>query len=150
MTALAAASQTVGNAIWLQLGGEADKLFVAGEPNLFRGHVTQPPANEDGSVENYAVLYSGPGQRFGSRLGSARDSYLGTFQVTCVGADDEACLWTVDRITDRLSGKQIATLEGGRMRRIVEDLSNQARTVLVDENVDPPRHYVPLLFRISA
>ena len=151
MTGLAAPALTVGNGVWTLLGGTVDLMFTAGAPNLFRGRVDDPPLQEDGTVEGYAVLYSSPGLRSGSRLGATRDRFDGTFQITCVGADDEACLWVVDEVTGRVTGKQIATgPDGSRKRRIVEDLANQSRSVIRDESVQPPRFYVPLLFRIRA
>ena len=150
MTVQTIPAQTVGNAVWALLGGGLNELFTAGPPNLFRGKVSDPPKNSDGTVKTYAVLYESPGHRSGSRVGATRDRWSGTFQVTCVGGDSERCLWVVDEITGRLSGRLI-TLSGlTRPRRIFDDASNQSRTVLEDRDVTPYRYFVPLLFRITT
>lgn len=150
MTITAPSARAVGNQVWVTLGGAADQGFTAGPVNLFRGRVTAPPANDDGTVENYAVLHETPGQRYGTRMGSTTSGFAGTFQVTCVGRDPEACLWTVDRITRALSGRLIEIPGLTRPRRVVEDESNRSRSVIEDRDVSPYRYYVPLLFRITA
>jgi hypothetical protein len=139
----------LGDALWLLMGGAADKQFTAGVVNLFRGLVTSPPLDPDKTVHAYAVLHESPGRRTGSRVGTFRDLTSGTAQVTCVGGDAGRCLWCVDQIVSRLSGAVFEVPQRTRKARLVEDESNASRTVLVDETVAPPRFYVPLLFQFQ-
>lgn len=141
---------TVGNLVWKLLGGEPDKTFTAGPLNLFRGQVTDPPVNADRTVKNYAVLYESPGQHDSSRVGSSRDRFTGTFQVTCVGRDSESCLLGVDWVTTRLAGGLVEVPGRRHKRRIVEDPSNRVRSVIPDEDVTPVRFFVPLLFTLTT
>lgn len=117
---------------------------------LYRGRVGASPYDQQGQVINHAVLYESPGHRHPGRAGSTRDRLTATFQVTCVGRDDDSCLWVVDRVTGALTGRLVQVPGRTRPRRVVEDDSNDVRTVIVDEDVSPPRHYVPLLFRIHT
>lgn len=140
--------RTLGDQVWAALGGGAGETFTTGSVNLFRGKVTNPPLDPDGTVHAYAVLYESPGRRSGSRLGSTRDRLDAGFQVTCVGGDTTRCLWCIDKITTTLTGLAITVPGRTQPRRIVEDASNASRYVIADEDVSPARFFVPLLFNI--
>lgn len=150
MTVMVSAS-ALGAEIWKQLGGGANQVFTEGVVNLFRGRVHNPPLDPSGVVHAYAVLYETPGRHSGSRAGSTRDRFDGLFQVTCAAGDNtDGALWCADQVKARLTGTLLTVPGRTKKARIVEDESNAARSVIVDEDVDPPRFYLPLLFRIRV
>jgi hypothetical protein len=148
VTAAPVSVRTLGEQIWVALGGGQGEDFTAGPVNLYRGKVEAPPLDDDGTVHAYAVLYESPGRRSGSRLGSTRDRVDSTFQVTCVGGDTTRCLWAVDKITTALTGHRLEIPTRTRRPRIVEDEANAFRNIIEDVDVTPSRFFVPLLFNI--
>lgn len=144
------AARTLGDEVWEALGGTAAQHVTLGVVNLYRGRVVNPPADEEGNVHAYAVLFDSPGRRSGSRVGAVRDQFDGTFQVTCAGGDPTKALWCVDMVAARLTGTRIAVPGRTRQVRIVEDESNRSRSLVRDETVSPARYFVPLLFNIRA
>lgn len=116
--------------------------------NTYDGEVPkQPPADEDGRVASYAVLYYSPGRRYASAADGRQTSIDGTFQVTCVGGDPTRALWCVDRVMTQLAGAVVQINGTGRRISAVEEDPGPVRR---DDNVTPPRHYVPLRFRLHT
>src|SRR5687768_13257644 len=50
----------------------------------------------------YAVLYFSPGQSMPESLADVRTDFDAVFQVTCVGPDEERCLWVADKVRKAL------------------------------------------------
>lgn len=150
MTQVPVSVRTLGDQLWLALGGEAGKAFTAGALNLFRGKVDAPPLDEDGAVHAYAVLYESPGRRSGSRVGSTRDRLDSTFQITCAAGDVERCLWAIDKVTKTLTGQLLEVPGRTKKTRIFEDEANAFRNIIEDTDVSPSRFYVPLLFNLRT
>jgi hypothetical protein len=116
--------------------------------NHYRGNVaSNPPLDPDGKVHAYAVLYAGAGRAFGGRMVAAPGQTDWTFQVTCVGGDDNRALWCVDKIRAALTGAPLAVsgTSAGRIR----ELTNPG-PVRRDDDVSPPRYYLPLLFGVHV
>lgn len=107
----------------------------------------QPPADPDGRVASYAVLYYSPGRRYASAMDGRQVSLDGTFQVTCVGGNPTRALWCVDQVITQLAGAAVTVDGAPRRIRVVED---DPGTVRRDDDVTPPRHYVPLRFRLHT
>lgn len=142
-----AQARTLGDELWATLNGI---------PNLqaFRGLVDDDVVvqgeGEDAIVINHAILYEAPGYRTGSRVGSTRDRYAGDFQITAVGRDAGTCLWVVDRVTATFTGTLVDVPGYSKPRRVREDPSNRTQSVQPDEDVEPTRFFVPLLFTINT
>lgn len=119
-------------------------LDAAAGINAYDGEVPKtPPLDEDGRVHAYAVLYVGAGRPTALMLDAVQDSLLGGFQVTCAGGDPTRALWCVDRVRTLLVGAEI-TVDGHTHQVTASDIDpGQVRR---DDDVTPPRHYVPVLF----
>lgn len=129
------------DAVWLVLDGTAGV-------NTYDGEVPKsPPTDEDGRVSSYAVLYYSPGRRYASSMEGRQVSIDGTFQVTCVGGDPTRALWAVDRVIDTLTAA-VVTIDGVQRRIRLDEID--PGTVRRDDDVTPPRHYVPLRFRLHT
>lgn len=125
------------------------RLETVSGVNAYDGEVpARPPVDSDSRVSSYAVLYYSPGRRYASALNGAQGSVDGTFQVTCVGGDPTRALWCVDRVIESLTGTPVVV--DGVARRIRVDEGSDPGTVRRDDNVAPPRHYVPLRFRLHT
>jgi hypothetical protein len=132
---------TVHDSVWTKLDA------IAGI-NAYDGEVpATPPLDADGRVHAYAVLYASPGALFASTLAGAQTSMLGSFQVTCVGGDPTRTVWCVDKVRTALAGATV-TLDG--QSRIIRVRSEDPGPVRRDDDVRPPRHYVPLEFQLFA
>lgn len=123
-----------------------DLLRTVTNVNHFRGEVASaPPLDPDGRVHAYDVFYPGAGWRASNRLGAGLNRLEWTFQVTCVGGDDNRCLWCVDKVRAMLTGARIQ-LDGARPGRIRE-LGDRG-PVIRDDDVNPPRYFLPLDFGV--
>lgn len=116
--------------------------------NTYDGEVPKtPPLDPDQRVAAYAVLYYSPGRRYASSLNGRQESIDGSFQVTCVGGDPTRALWCVDRVNAALAGATVTIAGATRQVRAVEADPGPLRR---DDNVTPPRHYVPLRFQLHT
>lgn len=136
-----ATARTVHDTVWAVLDA------IAGI-NTYDGEVpSTPPVDADGRVHAYAVLYASPGALYASTLAGAQTSLLGSFQVTCVGGDPTRAVWCVDKVRTGLAGATV-TIDG--QTRIIRARSEDPGPVRRDDDVRPPRHYVPLEFVLHA
>lgn len=122
-------------------------------PNLklYDGEIPQgdpPPLDTDNRVKPYAVLYLATGLAVRTSLSGSSDDYIDlSFQMTCVGGDQWRCLWAVDTVLTALLDRRLA-VPGQTPTRIRQDGS--AGPVRRDDQVSPPRFYVPLLLRVTS
>lgn len=110
------------------------------------GNTVKPPADADGRVHAYAVYYPGPGWAHALLACGGTDSLDWSFRVTCAGGDRTRTLWCVQQIRAAVSG---TTIEVGGQLLTIRELGNPG-SVRRDDNVSPPRHYVPLEFAVNA
>jgi hypothetical protein len=106
-----------------------------------------PPADPDGRVHVYAVLYPGPGTSTQDRLVPIVDGLLWTGQVTCVGGDVNRCLACADAVADALTGHtfEIPGVTVGYMRELGDP--GPARE---DRDARPSRWFLPLTYQLHA
>jgi hypothetical protein len=103
-----------------------------------------PPADTDGYVLPYWVLWPSPGIHPAEALspGCATGPELDwLLQVTCVGGDSIRCLQAVTLVRGALTGLTPAT-GAGYLRQEPVNTPMQ-----IDRDVTPPRHFLPLFFR---
>lgn len=93
----------------------------------------------------YAVVYFTPGQSVSESLADQRTDFDGLFQVTCVGPDEERCLWVADKVRKALFAP-IAV--DGRKAWRPEELGGPP--VQRDDDVSPPLFYVPIQYRLKS
>lgn len=119
-------------------------------PNLrtYDGEVPDsPPVDPDGRVHPYAVLYPTAGMRRDSALNTRQDHLDWGFQVTVAGGDAQRATWAVDAVLASLLDHRpaVAGLSTGPIR-LAGDLGPLRR----DDEVHPPRHYLPLSLTVTA
>lgn len=115
--------------------------------NTYDGEVPKtPPLDPDGRVHAYAVLYATPGNLHTTNLTGVQSALLGGFQVTCVGGNPTRALWCVDKV--RTAMATTVTIDGRAypIRAREEDPGSVRR----DDDVSPPRHWVPVEFQVFA
>ncbi|KAB1146829.1 hypothetical protein F7R91_14730 [Streptomyces luteolifulvus] len=93
----------------------------------------------------YVVLYFTPGQSLPESLADARTDFDSLFQVTCVGPDEERCLWLADKVRTALYGPLTVA---GRVVWRPEELGGPP--VQRDDDVSPPLFYVPVQYRLQS
>lgn len=93
----------------------------------------------------FAVLYFAPGRSVSESLADGRTDYDGLFQVTCVGPDEERCLWVADNV--RAALHQPITVEGRQAWR-PEELGGPP--VQRDDDLSPPLFYLPVQYRLMS
>lgn len=93
----------------------------------------------------YAVLYFAPGQSMAESLADQRTDWGGVFQVTCVGPDEERCLWVADKVRSALFAP-IAV--AGRVVWRPEELGGPP--VQRDDDVSPPLFFVPIQYQLKS
>lgn len=115
-------------------------VYVGGVPDT-------PPADPDGRVHVYAVLWPGPGASTQDRLVPIVDGLLWTFQITCVGGDITRCMACVDAVTGALTGRTLAlaNIATGYLRELGDP--GPARE---DRDARPSRWFVPLTYQLHA
>lgn len=112
--------------------------------NHYRGVVdTSPPKDPDGKVHAHTVFYPGAGRQVATRSCATPAALAWSFQITCVGGDDNRCLWCVDKVRTGLAD---ATVADGYLIRPVRDAD--PGPVRRDDDTEPPRFYLPLLFGV--
>lgn len=127
-----------------------DVLRSVANLKVYDGEIRQddPPPLIPGSdrVLPYAVLYAGAGRGDSDRL-VGHPSFLDwSGQITVAAGYAADCLAAVDRIRAALVGRTL-TLPDGRTGYVREIADLQIR---VDEQVRPPRHWVPLIIAATA
>lgn len=115
----------------------------------YDGEVPQddpPPADEDGRVHPYSVLYAGAGRQYTTALCDVPRDFAWSFQVTCVGGDRNRCLWAVMKVRVALTGLRLA-VDGAQSGLLVETLDQPL--VRRDDDPTPPRHYAPIQYGLD-
>lgn len=108
---------------------------------------TTPPADPDGRVHPYCVLYPSNGTRDRTSILATSDMVRWPFQVTAVGGDMQRCLFAAREVTDALTDVRITA--GGWSSSPIEHLPGPDPAK--DETPGlTPRFYVPLLFAVIA
>lgn len=137
MTTLPASAYDVHEQVWALLDA------ITGV-NTYDGEVPKnPPLDPDGRVHAYAVLFMSPGRPTALMLDGTQDSLATSFQVTCVGGSTARALWCVDQVRAQLVGAFIE-LDGHQHQITASE--TQPGPVRLDDDVKPPRHFVPELF----
>lgn len=117
---------------------------------VFRSDVPKDPLlSSDSKVNGYAVIYPGAPIVSQTRLSPQPDAKNFPFQITCVGGDDNRCMRIVDIVSDVLPGLRVEYEHGEEQRRtgpLRQDITGPD-AVLIDRGINPPRFYLPLLFR---
>lgn len=108
---------------------------------------SSPPADPDGRVHPYVVLHVTPGEPTIDSLAFTQNRLDLPFQVTCVGGDQNRCLFAVDKVRAALLG-QVLTVTGRSLSPISSDGSGGAP--LPDDDVTPPRHFLAVLLRLVS
>lgn len=96
------------------------------------------------TIRPYLVLWAGPGQTTGNRLAGRPHGLVWSLPVTCVGADTDTCLWALAHTRAALDGVRL-TADAGLLRQ-----TSDPGNLRVDDDVRPPRTYVPLTFATRA
>jgi len=116
--------------------------------NVFDGEVPDsPPKDGDQRVQAYVVLYSGAGRAYTEAVCATPTDLNWPFQITCVGGDETRCLWAIDATRSALTGRRLI-VAGASVGLIRED--GDLGPIRRDDAVQPPRHYLPLLYRLDA
>lgn len=123
-------------------------------PNLkvYDGMIRQddpPPVitGSGGVVKPYAILYAGGGRGYSDRLAGGTSALSWSPQVTVAAGHPADCLAAVDRVRAQLTDQPLTISDGvtGHLREVVDP-----GNVRVDEQVTPPRFYVPMIFQTTA
>lgn len=93
----------------------------------------------------YAALYFAPGRSMAESLADRRTDWDGVFQVTCVGPDEERCLWVADKVRKALFAPLTVA---GRVVWRPEELGGPP--VARDDDVSPPLYFVPVQYRLQS
>lgn len=108
---------------------------------------SSPPLDPDGRVHPYAVLHMTAGDPTVDSLAFTQNLLELPYQVTCVGGDQDRCLWAVDKVRGALLG-QVLTVPGRSLSPITSD--GNSGSPLPDDDVTPPRHFLAVLFRLVS
>jgi hypothetical protein len=140
MTTTPVAASALADLVWALLTGIP-------AVNHFDGEVApEPPVDADDRVHAYTVYYPSPGRSWPRMLDAAPDSLAWSFQVTCAGGDRTRTLWCVGKVRAQLTGARL-TLPDGTSVLITE--ATDPGPIRRDDDVKPPRFYVPLLFNVT-
>lgn len=93
----------------------------------------------------YAVVYFTPGRSVSESLADRRTDFEGMFQVTCVGPDEERCLWVSDKVRAALHAPLAVA---GRAAWRPEELGGPP--VQRDDDVTPPLYFLPVQYRLQS
>lgn len=104
------------------------------------------PLDPDGRVHPYLVFYPGVGNLDRTALNAASTAGVWSFQVTAVGGDRQRCQFAAAAAAGALTDIRL-TVSGWQSSPIVHlPGPDMAR----DDDPNPPRFYVPLLFEVYA
>lgn len=120
---------------------------------LYRGEVTDPAVLDDGSgrVKPYAVVWPSPGTP-SLDADDAADTITSLdwlVQVTVAAGRQEDALAAVDRVDVRLLG-WAPVIDGIACSRLRPPTGYDPGSMRLDVDKNPPRHYLPLLYRLTA
>jgi hypothetical protein len=104
------------------------------------------PGDAAGRVLPYAVLYTGAGRDTALTLGGLERGLDWTFQVTVAAGYPQHCEHAVDLIREALATPQ--HIDDLVLSAVDEDFD--PGPMRLDQSVTPARHYLPLLFRLTA
>ena len=93
----------------------------------------------------YAAVYASPGESQSESLADRRTDFQTIVQVTCVGPDEERCLWLADKVRGALWGPLAVA---GRVAFRAEEMGGPP--VQRDDDVTPPLFYTPIQFMIRS
>lgn len=117
---------------------------------VYRSVVSPPPATDAaGIVKSYAVLHPSPGDAEHQSLSAVPGQLLWSFQVTVGGGDHDYALGAVDAVRSLLDGKTL-TVAGARVGRLQQPLGFNPPPPRPDQDAQPPRLAVPLLYQVLA
>ncbi len=93
------------------------------------------------------MLYAGGGRAFTEALCGGSDTLSWSPQVTVAAGYPADCLAAVDRVRAELTDKPLVIPDGvtGWLREVVDP-----GTARVDEQVTPPRYFVPMFYQLVA
>lgn len=134
------------DAVWTKFDAIVGVNTYDGEVVNSDGAPANPPADGDGRVHAYAVLFMFPGNLYASGLSGTQASLDGGFQVTCVGGDPTRRDWCVDKVRTGLIG---TVAIDGQTRLIRAREGDQGRMAREDDKV-PPRHVAHIEFVLHA
>jgi hypothetical protein len=104
-----------------------------------------PSAPPAGTTTKYVALYFSPGQSLSESLADLRTDFAVPFQITCVGATEEQCLWVADKVRTALHGPLTVA---GRTSWRPEELGGPP--VQRDDDVTPPLYFLPVQYRLQS
>lgn len=120
---------------------------------VYDGEVpSRPPVIPDGTgrVMPYVVIYPSPGRPHDDAdLGECNDDLDWTVQVTCAAGHVRDLLDLVDRVHSLLH-RWAPVVDGVNVGRLQWPRGYDAGPSRRDEDVDPPRHFLPLLYVLAA
>lgn len=113
--------------------------------DTFRGGVLEENVkyDSDKKVHGYAVLFAGVGNAPINRLVPTPDHRRFRFQITVAGGDDNRCIWVADLVVGALVGRKLSISDG--ITSTVQQVTDPG-PIQIDRMVNPPRHWLPLLF----
>lgn len=93
----------------------------------------------------YVAVYTAPGESMSESLADRRTDFQTTVQVTCVGPDEERCLWLADKVRAALWGP-LAVAD--RVAYRAEEMGGPP--VQRDDDVTPPLFFLPIQYMIRS
>lgn len=131
-------SRTAADQLWTEL---QDVTAI----DHFRDGVNEDDVtyDDDEKAHGYAVLWTGSGSTLTNRICRTPDAKSITFQITAVGGDGNRARWVADKIQAAFSGLRL-TLPDGITTPIRQD--NDPGFPQEDDDVNPPRYQLPLVF----
>lgn len=128
--------------VWALIDAVANVNTYRGEILDADGQPVDPPLDPDKRSHPYAVVYFGAGQHTRGRLGGTASRLPWTFQVSCVGGDDNRALWAADQVRAALTNTHV----GGALLVETTDSGPMQR----NDNVQPSRTVVHLMYRATV
>lgn len=136
----------LANPVWALLDALEHVNTYDGEFVDAGGRPVSPPADDDGRVHAYAVFYPSAGHLMSVQLDAEPDSLDWTFQVTCAAADRVRAMWCVGQVRSVLTGAWVNF--NGQPLQIRE--TGNPGPIRRDEQVKPPRFYLPLSYAVTT
>ena len=145
---MTASIRELADDVWTLLDGIPNVNSFRGEPTIPTYNSGDPDTHRfwdpDARVHGYLVAYFGLGRSFSSRVSDDANMLTWSFQVTCVGGDDNRCLWVIDKVRATLTGLRLRPTTGKLYE--VTDPGPMRR----DDDAAPPRFYLPLVFALNV
>jgi hypothetical protein len=101
-----------------------------------------PTPTGDDRVKAYWILYAGSGVSADERLDATAFVSSLTFQVTVAGGTPDRALFGIGKVRSTINGVEIGS-------GLITEQPFDPGTLRRDDAVVPPRHYVPLQFRLE-